>query len=113
MITVLENAQTRAKKTLNFVDHKGKVVGFNPMPDGERLRFQLRAPSGRTVLTQADMPLEHYLRGLACHFGPGISFAAGEDGERRICLLEERVALLEARLLALSGGTAPQVGRGE
>ena len=55
MITVLENAQTRAKKTLNFVDHKGKVVGFNPMPDGERLRFQLRGPSGRTVLTEADM----------------------------------------------------------
>ena len=176
MIALLENAQTRHKGSLNFVDDRGKVVGFNPAPDGARLKYQLRAPSGRTVLTEADMPITHYLRGLACHFGEGISFTTDDDGERkamivplvsdapvagkglqatqlqiegeggeyysddlglsaaeierlfaekaaigaskisverRICLLEERVALLEARLLALSGGTAPQVGRGE
>ena len=169
MITVLENAQTKAKGTINFVDHRGKVVGFNPAPDGARLRYQLRAPSGRTVLTEADMPIAHYLRGLACHFGPGISFTTDEEGERkamivplvsdapvagkglqqtqlriegvggeyycddlgltaeeieslfsdhaavgarkisvdrRICLLEERVAALEARLRALGGAKA-------
>ena len=87
MITVLENAQTKAKGTLNFVDHRGKVVGFNPAPDGARLRYQLRAPSGRTVLTEADMPIAHYLRGLACHFGPGISFTTDEDGERRAMIV--------------------------
>lgn len=83
MITILENAQTRHKGSLNFVDHRGKVVGFNPLPEGERIRFQLRAPSGKTVLTEADMPISHYLRGLACHFGPGISFTVDENGERR------------------------------
>ncbi len=87
MITILENVQTRAKGSLNFVDHKGKVIGFNPAPDGMRLKYQLRGPSGRTVLTEADMPLSHYLRGLACHFGPGISFTAEEDGSRRAMLV--------------------------
>jgi hypothetical protein len=87
MITILENAQTRNKSTVNFVDHKGKVIGFNPSPDGARLKFQLRGPSGKTVLTEADMSLSHYLRGLACHFGPGISFATGEDGERRAMII--------------------------
>ena len=87
MITILENAQTRHKGSLNFVDNRGKVVGFNPMPGGERLRYQLRAPSGKTVLTEADMPIAHYLRGLACHFGPGIAFAAGDDGERRAMIV--------------------------
>ena len=33
------------------------------------------------------MSLSHYLRGLACHFGPGISFATGEDGERRAMII--------------------------
>ncbi|MBR1609657.1 MAG: hypothetical protein IJ678_08605 [Kiritimatiellae bacterium] len=83
MITILENAQTRGKGTANFVDDRGKVVGFNLAPEGGRLAFRLRAPSGRVVLTDADMPISHYLRGLACHFGPGITFAAGEDGERK------------------------------
>lgn len=87
MITILENAQTRHKGSLNFVDHRGKVVGFNPSPDGARLRYQLRAPSGKTVLTEADMPIGHYLRGLACHFGPGISFTTDEDGERRAMIV--------------------------
>ena len=87
MITILENAQTRHKGSLNFVDNRGKVVGFNPMPGGERLRYQLRAPSGKTVLTEADMPIAHYLRGLACHFGPGISFTADEDGERKAMIV--------------------------
>ena len=87
MITILENAQTRSKRTINFVDHKGKVVGFNPLPDGARLKFQLHGPSGRVVLTEADMSLSHYLRGLACHFGPGIAFATDDDGERRAMIV--------------------------
>ena len=148
MITMLENAQTRSKRTINFVDHRGKVIGFNPLPDGSRLKFQLHGPSGRVVLTEADMSLSHYLRGLACHFGPGIAFATDDDGERRamivplvsdepipgqglqetqlhiegvggeyycdditvdrrLFLLEERVAALEKALAALGGGAAP------
>ena len=87
MIALLENAQTRHKGSLNFVDDRGKVVGFNPAPDGARLKYQLRAPSGRTVLTEADMPITHYLRGLACHFGPGIAFATDDDGERRAMIV--------------------------
>ena len=87
MITILENEQTRAKGTVNFVDHKGKVVGFNPAPDGSRLKYQLRGPSGRIVLTEADMPLSHYLLGLACHFGPGISFVPDEDGGRKAMII--------------------------
>ena len=87
MITILENTQTRNKSTLNFVDSKGKVIGFNPLPDGQRLKFQLRAPSGRVVLTEADMALSHYLKGLACHFGPGISFTTDDDGERRAMIV--------------------------
>ena len=87
MITILENAQTRSKRTLNFVDNKGKVIGFNPSPDGRRLSFQLRGPSGRVVLTDADMSLSHYLKGLACHFGPGISFATDDEGERRAMIV--------------------------
>ncbi len=82
MITILENAQTRHKGSLNFVDHRGKVIGFNPAPDGARLRYRLFAPSGKTVLTEADMPISHYLRGLACHFGPDVVFDAGKDGRR-------------------------------
>ena len=50
MIALLENAQTRHKGSLNFVDDRGKVVGFNPAPDGARLKYQLRAPSGRRSL---------------------------------------------------------------
>lgn len=87
MITILENAQTRSKRTINFVDHRGKVIGFNPLPDGSRLKFQLHGPSGRVVLTEADMSLSHYLRGLACHFGPGIAFATDDDGERRAMIV--------------------------
>ena len=87
MITILENAQTRNKSTVNFVDHKGKVIGFNPSPDGARLKFQLRGPSGKTVLTEADMSLSHYLRGLACHFGDGISFTTDDDGERKAMIV--------------------------
>ena len=87
MIALLENAQTRHKGSLNFVDDRGKVVGFNPAPDGARLKYQLRAPSGRTVLTEADMPITHYLRGLACHFGEGISFTTDDDGERKAMIV--------------------------
>lgn len=105
MITILENAQTRNKSTVNFVDHKGKVVGFNPLPNGQRLKFQLRGPSGRVVLTEADMALSHYLKGLSCHFGPGIAIASDDNGERRAMIVplvsDEPVAgkgLLETQL---------------
>lgn len=74
MITVLENSLTRKKHVLNLVDHRGKVIGFNPYPGNIKLKYKLYRSDGYLILTDDDEPIEKYLIGAPFHFGPNVSF---------------------------------------
>lgn len=79
MIVVLENSLTRKKNTLNLIDHKGKVVGFNPYPNGKRLKYELRDSSGKIILTDETEPIEKYLIKSDFHFGSDITFTVSQN----------------------------------
>lgn len=68
MIRLIQNAQTRQKGTLNFMDQNGKVVGFNPRPDGTPLSFYVYDVNGNEVDTSGEF-IETYLDGAAYQFG--------------------------------------------
>lgn len=68
MIRLIQNAQTTRKGTLNFMDQNGKVVGFNPRPDGTPLSFYVYDVSGNEVDT-LGLFIENYLDGMPYQFG--------------------------------------------
>ena len=68
MIRLIQNAQTTRKGTLNFMDQNGKVVGFNPRPDGNPLAFFVYDINGNEVDTDG-LFIENYLDGLPYQFG--------------------------------------------
>ena len=68
MIKLLQNAMTHKKGSINFMDQNGKVVGFNPRPDGNPLAFYVRTQSGETLDTNGKF-IEDYLDGLPYCFG--------------------------------------------
>ena len=68
MIRLIQNAQTRQKGTLNFMDQNGKVVGFNPRPDGTPLSFYVYDVGGNEVDTSGQF-IETYLDGISYQFG--------------------------------------------
>ena len=68
MIRLIQNAQTAKKGTLNFMDQNGKVVGFNPRPDGTPLSFYVYDINGNEVDTDG-LFIENYLDGLTYQFG--------------------------------------------
>ena len=78
MITVLENSLTKKKHTLNLVDNRGRVVGFNPYPDGKPLKYEFRNSEGILVSNEKYRPIEQYLVGAPFHFGSDISFVPSE-----------------------------------
>ncbi|MGI6494916.1 MAG: hypothetical protein ACOX5G_02290 [Kiritimatiellia bacterium] len=68
MIKLIENAMTRKKSSLNFMDQNGKVVGFNPRPDGNPLGFYVYNAAGEMIDTEGKF-IEQYLDGLPYSFG--------------------------------------------
>ncbi len=68
MIKLIQNAMTVKKGSLNFMDQNGKVVGFNPRPDGTPLSFFVYTASGEALDTQGRF-IEDYLDGLPYSFG--------------------------------------------
>lgn len=68
MIRLIENAQTARKGSLNFMDQNGKVIGFNPRPDGNPLAFFVYDTAGAEVDTGGQF-IEGYLDGIAYQFG--------------------------------------------
>ena len=78
MITVLDNSLTRKKHTLNLVDHKGRVLGFNPYPGNKQIRYDLKNEEGKDLLEFNDMPIEKYLIGAPFHFGSDITFVPSQ-----------------------------------
>lgn len=68
MIRLIQNAQTLRKGTLNFMDQNGKVIGFNPRPDGTPLSFYVYDVNGNEIDT-SGLFIETYLDGVAYQFG--------------------------------------------
>ena len=68
MIRLIQNAMTIKKGSLNFMDQNGKVVGFNPRPDGNPLAFYVYTKSGDMLDTDGKF-IEQYLDGLPYSFG--------------------------------------------
>lgn len=68
MIKLIENANTRKKGSLNFMDEYGTVVGFNPRPDGNPISFFVYTESGELVDTGGKF-IEQYLDSLPYCFG--------------------------------------------
>ena len=79
MITVISNFLTDKKHTLNLIDHNGKIIGFNPYPDGHNpIKYNIRSSIGVEILNEKTMPIEKYLIGLKFHFGECVSFVSSE-----------------------------------
>ena len=68
MIKLIQNAMSIKKGSLNFMDQNGKVVGFNPRPDGNPLSFYVYTQSGEALDTMGRF-IEDYLDGLPYSFG--------------------------------------------
>ena len=68
MIKLLQNSLTIKKGSINFRDQNGKIVGFNPRPDGNPLAFTVRTQSGE-ILDTAGKFIEEYLDGIPYCFG--------------------------------------------
>ncbi len=68
MIKLIQNALTVKKGSLNFMDQKGTVIGFNPRPDGNPLSFYVYAKGGELVDTEGAF-IEKYLDGAPYTFG--------------------------------------------
>lgn len=68
MIKLIQNEMTRKRGSLNFMDQNGKVVGFNPRPDGYPLSFFVYTQTGEELDTQGRF-IEDYLDGLPYSFG--------------------------------------------
>ena len=81
MITLLENSQTRNKHTYNFVDDRGKVIGFNPYPDGKRIKFSIRNKEGHLIFDQTDESIDFLLVGMLAHFDNDITFTPSMDDD--------------------------------
>ena len=79
MITLLENAQTRNKHTYNFVDDRGKVIGFNPYPDGHRIKYTIRNKDGHLIFDEKDEAIDFLLVGMLAHFDNDITFTPSMD----------------------------------
>lgn len=74
MITVLENSLTKKKHTLNLVDHKGRVLGFNPYPNDEKISWELCIENNAVaILSDKDIAIEKYIVGAPFHFGSDIT----------------------------------------
>ncbi len=68
MIKLMQNAMTIKKGSLNFMDQNGKVIGFNPRPDGNPLAFYVYNSAGEMLDTDGKF-IEQYLDGLPYCFG--------------------------------------------
>jgi len=108
MITVLENSLTRKKHTLNLVDHKGKVIGFNPYPGNKKLKYELYRHDGCLILTDEDEPIEKYLIGAPFHFGSDISFTPSNMSNdltaMHIDLISDKLKLVNELNIVGDGG---------
>lgn len=78
MITVLENSLTRKKHTLNLVDHRGRVLGFNPYPNNKKVRWELTDSSKGPILNTDRVSIESYIIGAPFHFGSDVTFVPSE-----------------------------------
>ena len=88
MIKLMQNAATIKKGSLNFMDQNGKVVGFNPRPDGNPLSFYVYNKSGEMLDTEG-MFIEDYLNGLPYCFGKDghiIKHDKSEDAEDKLVI---------------------------
>ena len=78
MITILQNSLTRKKHTLNLIDHKGRVLGFNPYPGNHKVEWELMDEKGKDLIGDADIAIEKYLVGIPFHFGSDITFEVSQ-----------------------------------
>lgn len=81
MITLLENSQTRLKHTFNFVDDRGKVIGFNPYPNGNRIRYTIRNSEGMLLFDEKTEGIDFLLVGMLAHFDNDITFTPSTDDD--------------------------------
>ena len=95
MITLLENTMTRKKGTMNFIDNRGKVIGFNPYLVDEfkrvrRIPYSIRNRDGKLILDDTIMPVEDWLIGNYYHFG-SMYFTPETDGDELIVMEVELI----------------------
>ena len=96
MITVLQNSLTARKHTLNLVDHKGRVVGFNPYPGNRKVEWELADDTGKDLIGDEDIAIEKYLIGIPFHFG---SHALLETSSRYASFTSLKVDLVSDNLM--------------
>lgn len=105
MITLLENSQTRKKHTMNFVDSRGKVLGFNPYPNNKIIKYELRNQRGILLFNEQYIPIDKYLIGSTYHFGNDISFSVANDSNElsavNIELVSDDLRLADQNVLEL------------
>lgn len=84
MIKLIQNAITKKKGSMNFMDQNGTVIGFNPRPDGNPLAFYVYSDNGDLVDT-GDAFIEQFLDGSPYTFGKDGHIVkhshSDEDGE--------------------------------
>lgn len=88
MIKLVKNSLTVRKGSINFMDQNGKVVGFNPRPDGNPLSFFVYTASGEMLDTEGKF-IEEYLDGLPYCFGKDghiIKHGAVSDDDDRLVI---------------------------
>jgi len=105
MITLLDNSLTRKKHTMNFVDNKGKVLGFNPYPNNKVINYEIRNQRGNLLFNQQYIPIDKFLIGCTYHFGNDISFSVDNDSNElsgvNIELVSDNLRLCDQNILEL------------
>lgn len=74
MIRLIENSLTKKKNVLNFIDNHGKVLGFNPEPDGLPICWVLYDEFLNDICCEEECSkfLPDYLNNLPYTFGEHI-----------------------------------------
>jgi len=80
MITLLDNSQTQNKHICNFVDDRGRVIGFNPYPYGKRIKYSIRNHDGHLLFSETDEPIEFLLVGMFVRF-EDVAFTTSNDDD--------------------------------
>lgn len=105
MITLLDNSLTRKKHTMNFVDNRGKVLGFNPYPNNKTIKYELRNQRGILLFNEQYIPIDKYLIGATYHFGNDISFSVDNDSSElsavNVELVSDDLRLADQNVLEL------------
>lgn len=82
MIRLIENTLTKNKYVVNFMDHHGRVLGFNPEPDGFPISWRLYDEKSNESCNEdmcGNKFLPDYLKNLPYSFGEYLVTKSNND----------------------------------